>query len=152
LRWEIRSLRPCCDYADLSLKSQWQRHDGNVRISNRCPNQRWPFVRVVSQPIIEYLADIFWIGRKCSRLSGSNRLDWCLGERAAQPHIDEIQIEHSKERLQQSTDDLSRAAATPDDRERKHASQIDNAALKALDFVRRLLEWQFRVTSLSKYA
>ena len=59
---ELRSPRPGYDYSDVALQPQSQGHDRNVFVSKGVPCQRRPFLWVISQPVVEHLADLLRSG------------------------------------------------------------------------------------------
>ena len=108
------------------------------RSPNRVPHQRRPFLRVGPQPLFKYLADLVRLGYVFLRLSEPNHLDGRLTARFLQPYIDEIQLEHAQQRVEQGMNNLGWLTAAPHGRKSEDANQIINAALKALDFLCRI--------------
>ena len=119
---KVRTPRSSCNYANFTVRPQTQRHDRNVFVSNPVPYQRRPLLWVVSQPLVEHLADLSWFERPSSRQfqswSDPRHLDRHIDTWVVQPHIDEIQAEHTQERIEQSMGDLGWLAAAPHGRER----------------------------------
>jgi hypothetical protein len=68
-------------------------------------------------------------------LSEPSHLDWRLTARFLQPYVDEIQLEHTQQRVEQGTNDLGWFTAAPHGWKSEDANQIINAALKALDLL-----------------
>jgi len=56
-----------------------------------------------------------------------------LTVRVIQPYIDQIQLEHIEEHVEQGMKNMRWFGAAPHDRESEDADQVINAALKALD-------------------
>jgi hypothetical protein len=72
------------------------------------------------------------------RWSESNHLDWRLGGRFLQPYIDQIQLKHTQQRVEQSMNNLRWFCAAPYGRKSEDANQIINAAPKVLDVLCRV--------------
>jgi len=140
---ELRSPSPGYDYSDVALQSQSQGHDRNVFVCNGVPCQRRPFLWVISQPAVEYLADFLRSGEQFSRLSDSHHLERRIADRIFQPYIHEIEVEYAQERVEQGMHNLGRVGTRPHGRKSKNADQIAITALKALDLVGRMFEWAF---------
>ena len=127
---------PRHDYSDVALQPQSQGHDRNVFVSNGVPCQRRPFLWVISQPVVEYLADFLRSGEQFSRLSDSHHLERRIADRIFQAYIHEIEVEHAQECVEQGMNNLGR---------RRHPLHMAGrartltrsllAALKALDLV-----------------
>jgi hypothetical protein len=69
------------------------------------------------------------------RPSEPNHLDWHLIARFPQLYIDEIQLEHPQQRVEQGMSNLRWLTTAPHGWKSEHADQIIEAALKALDFL-----------------
>ena len=67
------------------------------------------FCRSSPKPAVEHLADLFWSGHQFSRLSDPHHLEGRLADRVFQPHIHEIQVKHTQERVEQGMNNLSMA-------------------------------------------
>jgi hypothetical protein len=105
------------------------------------PHPRRPFLRVGPQPLFKYNADLVRLGYVFLRLSEPNHLDWRLTARFLQLYIDEIQLEHTQQRVEQGVNNLGWLTAAPRGWKSEDANQIFEAALKALVFL-------FRITGL----
>ena len=138
---EVRSSSPGYDYADVALQSQSQVHDRNVFASNGVPCQRWPFLRFLPQPSVEYVADFLWSGEQFSRWSDPHHLQRRVADWAFQPYVHEIEIEHAQERVEQGMHNLGCLGTRPHGRKSENADQIVITALEALDLVGRMFEW-----------
>jgi hypothetical protein len=99
------------------------------------PHQWRPFLRVGPQAVFECLADLVRLGYVFLRLSEPNHLDKRLTARFLQPYIDEIELEHTQQRVEQSVDNLGWLTAAPHGGKSEDASQIIHTALQALDFL-----------------
>jgi hypothetical protein len=62
-----------------------------------------------------------------------------------QPHIDEIEAEHTEERVEQGMNNLGRLGTAPHGGERQNAEQIVHATLEALDFLGGILGLHFHL-------
>jgi hypothetical protein len=88
--------------------------------------------------VFKHLADLARLSYVFVRWSEPNHLDWRLISRFLQPYIDEIQLEHTQQRVDQGMNNLGWLAAAPDSWKSEDANQIIDAALKALDLLCRI--------------
>ena len=131
----IHSPTPCYDYAGFTPQPELQGHDRNVSVANASPYRRSPFLWVISQTLVEQLSDLVRPDRQVSRLRESSHLNGRLAVWIFQPHIDEIQAEHTHEHIEQGTNNLGWVTAAPHGGKGKETDQIVHAASKVLDLL-----------------
>ena len=79
-------------------------------------------------------------------MSDPDQFDRGVADGIVQPCIDEIQAKHTQEHVEQGANNLRWLAAAPDGRESEDADKVIDAALKALDLLRRVCGLLFQVT------
>src|SRR5579863_2661059 len=102
------------------------------------PHLRRPFLRVSAQPVFKCRADLMGRGYVFLRLGESSHLDWRLTVCFLQPYIDEIQLEHTRQRVEQGMNNPGWLTPAPYGWKSEDANQIIYAALKVLDFLCRI--------------
>jgi hypothetical protein len=142
---KIRTLRPGYDHTNFTVQPQAQGHDRNTFVSKAVPYQRRPFLWVISPTAPEYLADLLRSSLQFSRLTDAGHLDRRFAAWVVQPHIDEIEVEHTQERVDQGMNNLGRLGTGPHGRERENAEQIIHATLETLDFLGGMFDLHFHV-------
>jgi hypothetical protein len=85
--------------------------------------------------MFKYLADLVRLSYVFLPLSEPNHLDWRLASRFLHPYIDEIQLEHTQQRVEQGMNNLGWLTAAPHGWKGEDTSQIIHAALKLPDFL-----------------
>jgi hypothetical protein len=75
-----------------------------------------------------------------------DHFDWRPAGRLLQPYIDEIQLKHTQQRVEQGMDNLGWFTAAPHGWESEDANQIINAAPKVLDFLCRISGLQIHIS------
>src|SRR6266480_4441643 len=89
------------------------------------------------------MADHLRLRGQVSVLSESHHFEGRPAGRILQPDISEIQAQHLRQHVEQSTDNLGRLSATPDGGKRLNADQVVDAGLEALNLIGRLLDLRF---------
>ncbi|HWX19666.1 MAG TPA: hypothetical protein VN578_07145 [Candidatus Binatia bacterium] len=145
LPWEIQTLRARYDKTDFSLQPQSQGYDGNVLVSNAVPHRRRPVLRVLSQTPVEQFSNLLRTSRQALGLGDPGHLDGCLSGWFFQPHIDQIQVEHFQQHVEQGANNPGRLAATPHGWKSEDADQIIDAATKVLDLLSGMFELHLHV-------
>jgi hypothetical protein len=79
-------------------------------------------------------------------LSEPNYLDWRLAARFRQPYIDEIELEHAHERVEQGMANPGWLTAAPHSGESEDAYQIAHGALKVLDLLGKIFGLRFHIS------
>src|SRR5882724_394750 len=95
------------------------------------------------------MADHLRLRGQVSVLSESHHFEGRPAGRIFQPDISEIQAQHLRQHVEQSTDNLGRLSATPDGGKRLNADQIVDTGPEALNLIGRLFHLRFhrQVTS-----
>ena len=68
-------------------------------------------------------------------MPATEHLDGCLTTRIAQAHVEEIELQHTHERVEHRANNVGRIATTPDRRQSKQGDQIIDTALQAPDLL-----------------
>src|SRR5438874_672165 len=89
------------------------------------------------------MADHLRLRGQVSVLSESHHLEGRPASRILQPDISEIQAQHLRQHVEQSTDNLRRLSAAPDCGKRLNADQVVDTGLEALNLIGRLLDLRF---------
>src|SRR5438270_7653697 len=135
LRRKIRSRGTCDELTQFSLDAQSQKHDRNVSISHRIRHEQTRSMWKIAQPGVERTADHLRRIRQISVLPGPDHLQGRPPGRILQPGVGEIQVQHRRQHVEQSADNLGRLSATPNSGKRLDADQVVNTSLEALNLI-----------------
>ena len=94
---------------------------------------------------MEQLSNLLRNCLQALRLGDPGHLDGCLAGWFFQPHIDQIQVEHFQQHIEQGANNLGPLAATPHGRKGDYADQIVNAAPQPPDLLSGMFELHFHV-------
>src|ERR1700734_2422829 len=97
--------------------------------------------------MFKYLADLVRLGSYgCLRSSEPNHLDWRLTSCFLQAYVDEIQLEHTQQRVEQGLNDLGWLTAAPHGRKGEDTNHVVHAALKLLDLLCGISELRIHIS------
>src|SRR5215831_14180974 len=128
-------MRAGYDQAELAVHTQSQRHDRDIALPNRRPYEPRTIMRTLVQPVVQPLTHVWRLGSFISRLIDPDQLEGFSADFLRQPDIDEIEVEHRKQRVEHGMSDLGGLAAAPRRLKGEDADQVIDAALKALNLL-----------------